>query len=115
MRWAVVASVLALATVAAAFATAGSAQSRHPQLRLTSTEPVTVRGTGFGARKRVRIVLRAPALGPTKTMTTSSGGSFTATFPNADVNACAGFSVTATAADGSHATLKRPPGQCALP
>ena len=29
-----------------------------------------------------------------------------------DVNACAGFSVTATGNQGSHATLKRAPGKC---
>ena len=114
MRWAVPALVVVLAALAAVYATAGSSQTGHPQLRLMSTDPLTVRATGFGARERVRVVVRAPALA-SKTMTTGSGGGFTVTFPGTSASSCAGFSVTATAADGSHATLKRAPGQCARP
>jgi hypothetical protein len=106
--------LLAAAGVSAALATAGSSQTGHPQLHLMDASPVTVRATGFEPRERVNVVLRDPALA-TRTMTTGSGGAFTVTFPHTSASSCAGFSVIATAADGAKATLKRAPGQCALP
>ncbi len=109
----VLAAVVALG--AAALAPTGVGQSsRQAQLRLMDTAQPMVRGTGFHARERVRLVVRAPAL-VLRSATASTGGGFTMRLPGVSLSSCAGFSITATGDRGSRATLKRAPGQCAQP
>jgi hypothetical protein len=69
---------------------------------------------GFHAREHVRLVVRAPGA-LTRNATAGAGGGFTMRLAGVDPNACTGFSITATGDHGSRATLKRAPGQCAVP
>jgi hypothetical protein len=95
-------------------AVAGPAAARdsvatRPSLRLFDTSPVTMRGTGFRPNERVVVV----ASGAPRVHVARAGANGVFALKLAiDVNACAGFSVTATGNQGSHATLKRAPGKC---
>lgn len=114
MRRAVAAVALVAALAGVACAPASSGQATRPQLRLLDSDPVTIRATGFKPREHVRVVVRAPNL-VTRAMNAGPQGGFTVRFPGVSTSGCTGFSVTVTGADGSRASLKRPPGQCALP
>ena len=115
MRRAVFALVAVGALAAAALAPSGVGQTAaKPQLRLMDADVLMVRATGFHARERVRLVVRAPAL-VSRDATAGTGGGFTMRLPGVNPSACAGFSITATGDHGSRATLKRAPGMCAQP
>jgi hypothetical protein len=109
---AVAAAVLAAGVVCGP---ASSDQSTRAQLRLMTSSPVTLRGTGFKAGERVRVVTRLPGMA-TKRVTAGSAGSFTVHFAGSAGTRCTGFSVTATGDRGSQASFTRLPEQCgALP
>ena len=109
----VLAAVVALAATALAPTSVGQT-AKGPQLRLMDADVLMVRGTGFRAREHVRIVVSAPGL-VTRNATAGTAGGFTMRLTGVSPSACAGFSITATGDRGSRATLKRAPGQCALP
>jgi hypothetical protein len=104
---------VALLAVAAAVAPAASSSQAvtRPQLRLTATSPIVVRGSGFHAGERVRLVVRAPAL-VIRRVTAGTGGAFTMRVNAFAGDVCAGLSVTATGDHGSRATYRRLPQQC---
>jgi len=107
--------ILPVALAAAALAPAGAGQTAaKPQLQLMDSAALTVRGTGFRAREHVRLVVRGPGL-VTRNATAGTGGGFTMRMAGMSAGSCTGFSITATGDLGSRATLKRAPGQCALP
>ena len=94
-------------------AVARESVATHPSLRLFDTSPVTMRGTGFRPNERVVVVV---ARGAPRVRVARAGANGVFALKLAiDVNACAGFSVTATGNLGSHATLKRAPGKCPAP
>lgn len=94
---------------------ATSGQAARAQLRLMTSSPVTLRGTGFKAGEHVRVVTRLPGMA-TKSVTVGSFGSFTVRFTGSAGTRCTGFSVTATGDRGSRASFTRLPEQCgALP
>ena len=117
MRWAVTALValgaVVVVAVAVAMATTG-ASSRAAQLRLLEDAPLTIRGTGFKPRERVRLTIRA-GRAAVRHAVAGMGGGFTMRVAGMSADTCTGFSVTATGAGGSRASLKRAPGQCPLP
>jgi hypothetical protein len=111
-------TLLILGTLVAT-AVAGSsaaADSAKPSLKLTNAQPLTIRGTSFHARERVRVVLR-PASGAATTKRVRAGrhGSFTTTFASVQLSRCAAFQVTAQGSNGSRATLRRPPLPACMP
>jgi hypothetical protein len=115
MRRAAFALALPVALAATVLAPTGAGQTAaRPSLQLMDTAALTVRGTGFRAREHVRLVVRAPGL-VTRNTTAGTGGGFTMRLAGMSAGSCTGFSVTATGDQGSRATLKRAPGQCALP
>ena len=115
MRRAAIALASLVALAAVAFAPAGAGQTAaKPQLQLMDADVLTVRATGFHAREHVRLVVRAPGV-VTRNATAGAGGGFTMRLTGVNPSACTGFSITATGDDGSRATLKRAPGQCAIP
>ena len=77
-------AVLVAAAGLLAAAVTGSPAASTPRLKLIAASPMTVRGSGFVAHEHVRLRLRERdhAL-TTRTVTASSTGSFTATFPAA--------------------------------
>ena len=76
--------------------------------------PAMLRGAGFQPREHVRVVVVSGATRTVKKLVATRLGRF-AVRMRADLNACQGFSATAFGSNGTKATLKRAPGQCALP
>jgi hypothetical protein len=103
----------AASLIGLAVASAGSA-STHPTLRLTDDASVTLRGTGFKDRERVRVMV-ATKTHASKSVTASTAGAFVVRFAGMSTSACAGFSATAVGTNGSRASFKRSPGMCAVP
>ena len=106
--------------IAALFTTGvfGQAFAATPKatLRLVDdTTPVTLHGTGFQPRERVRIVIVAGSAQSVRRTVATRVGRFVVKLESVDVNACTALSIRALGSDGTKATLKRLPGQCALP
>jgi hypothetical protein len=104
--------ILAAVALAAAPAATQAARLLHPRLTL-SPEPVVVRGIGFHAQERV--LVRVYAGGSySHRVTATTRGTFRAAFPNASVDTCQGYVVTAVGNRGSRASLKFMP-ECPPP
>lgn len=93
-----VVAVLAAVGVAAALISGAPADGRStrqskPSLALTRSDPVTIAGHHFTARKRVRVLLVAGAT-RARTVRTSRTGAFTVTFSAAMIDRCSSWSVT---------------------
>jgi hypothetical protein len=108
---AVVAAALALVLAGLG---AGSASSRHASLRLVRVAPLQVRGTGFQARERVRVVANLARLSVVKRVQASPRGSFAVAF-SLTPSHCSGLRVMAVGNAGTRATLKRPPLPACMP
>jgi hypothetical protein len=105
--------MLVAASLAASTFATGSAK---PHLKLTKTQPLTIRGASFHTRERVRLVLRQ-ASGAVTTNRVRAGrhGRLTTAFAGVQLSRCAGFQVTAHGSAGSRATLRRPPLPACMP
>lgn len=80
------------------------------QLRLTGTQPISVRGLAFRPAERVNLVLRLTTNATWRQSTTASHtGAFDVAFTAAKVGHCTGFTVRATGLAGSTAVLRRVP------
>jgi hypothetical protein len=109
---AVVAAALALSL--AGLATGSTSARHHPALRLIKPMPLQVRGSGFHAQERVRLVAKVGNFTSTRRLRASSSGSLAVTF-RLGASHCSGLLVIATGNTGSRATLKRPPLPECLP
>ena len=99
--------VLAAAAWIAATGLAGAnGNHRATKLVLRSSDPATMRGTGFKARSRVRVTY-VGAQTFVRRPVTNSLGTFTATFPTV-VDRCSGFSVSASQPGRATVVLKSP-------
>ena len=94
--------VIALVWTSAALS---SAQRLKPRLRLADASPLTLKGTHFRARERVRITVSASET-QTRVVRTARNGSFTAQFPDLVISRCSGFAVLAVGASGDRASMK---------
>jgi hypothetical protein len=84
-------------------------------LRIVDTSPLTVRGTGWHARERVRVKVAAEAT-TTRTVQTTLAGAFTTAFPTVTVQRCGDpVWITAIGASGARATVKLPVPECPPP
>jgi hypothetical protein len=108
--------VLVALAVAVLAATGATAPTAKPRLTMIAAAPVTVRGSQFRAHERVRVVLHEAA-GATVVHRVRAGGRgrFTTSFGTVTLGRCGGFSVTATGALGSRATLRRPQLPACMP
>jgi hypothetical protein len=107
-RRVLVAAAVVLLAGGAVVAQVGARPGRpQAKLRLTAIAPVSVRGSGFDARERVRLRLRSLAA-PTATrrVRANRAGSFTASFLAVAVDRCSAFSVTAVGRSGRRATVR---------
>jgi hypothetical protein len=91
----------ALCVVLAAPAAAGI----KPRLALVHASPLTVRGTGFAARERVRVTVRTAARTVVRSARTSGAGAFTVRFAGVRLGPCG--AVAAAGARGDRATFTR--------
>ena len=104
--------LLAIALLAAALALPawGRDAGRAPALRIVDRTPLTVSGTGFGAREEVRLTLRTGrARAFARSTRADAAGAFRAAFGVlVAVEPCRGaLVVTATGSRGSRATVRR--------
>ncbi len=108
----------AVAAVAMAILVAGwpathvDARSR-PALRLVTLSPMSVHGSGFGARERVRVRLWThDELTATRHVRATRRGGFTVSFARVLIDRCSAFNVTAVGRSGRTATLGRARFRC---
>ncbi len=100
----------------AALALTGTASggASKPTLELVRGKPLTVRGSGFQRRERVRVTIVASG-NFARTVRTSARGTFTAAFGGVSFSfdRCGnGWVITARGARGDAATLKLPQPEC---
>ncbi len=100
--------VAAGAVVAVVLAQNDSSQSSagkgSPALLMASMQnPLTVSGTGFRSKERVRVVVKRAGPSARKRARADSRGAFRVVFRR--VNACDSLTVTATGSQGSRASL----------
>ncbi len=114
-RGVAVAVLLAAALVSAAATTAASTQPK-PRLTLVATAPLTVIGTNFRSRERVRVIAIVGAERETRRTRASSSGTFRVAFSEAvRLDRCLGIFVSAVGSGGSRAALKLPQPACPPP
>jgi hypothetical protein len=101
-------ALAAIALAAVLAATTAVAGGGSPSLRLVRAAPLTVHGTGFGARERVRVTFHGRSVAVRRTAA-GAGGGFTVSYGDVLVSRCDGFRVVATGARGNSAVLRRPP------
>ncbi len=108
-------TALAVAFVAVALAASAAGQSatssRQPAMKIVDKTPLTLRGTGFAAGERVRLVVRVPGRVQTR-VTASRRGLFVAVFSRAGYNRCSGLTAFAIGSRGSRARLLLPAPAC---
>ncbi len=105
-------SLLTLAALSAAFAAApllGSADAapRKATLTIVDPSPVTVAGHGFRRGERVTVRLVGGGVVHRKVVVANRFGRLTARWADAVLPECSPYSVTATGARGSQATLRK--------
>ena len=95
-------------------AAAGAAGQSQARLHILRAQPLTVRGTGFDARERVRVVVFAASTRQ-KMLQANAAGGFITRFSGVAVSfgRCGtGLFVSARGSAGSFAALKRPAPEC---
>jgi hypothetical protein len=93
--------------VLASGAIAATDSQQAPTVRLERMSPLVVSGTGFGSRSSIRVVVSWKATRLEKTVRTTSGGAFTASFSAAlTVYACRASEILAVATNGLRATWR---------
>jgi hypothetical protein len=106
IAFAVLLAAMAFGVVAPATAT------QTAKLRVVALRPVTVKGLGFRADERVRVVLSAKVR-HARTVRTTRTGTFVARF-DVLLDLCAAFNLRATGSSGAVAVVARkPPPSCA--
>jgi hypothetical protein len=98
---------LALAYTAAALLGAGTAAAAA-RLQVVTQQPLTVRGAGFVRHESVRVRLLMPGMEMVRRVRATRRGRFTVRFAGAAPDRCSGYSIVASGASGSFATLRWP-------
>lgn len=106
--------LLVEAVAVAAVPPAAGERSVKPSLRLASLAPLTLRGTGFVPRERVRIEVSGTAAARRRTLALASG-SFTVRFDGVALTRCDFVRVVAVGSRGSRAVLKHLPSPACIP
>lgn len=110
MRRTVCLALAGLVTQLAGFAHA----TEVPGVRVSETEPFTVRGFSFRPGERVKIVVRAGHRFETA-RTAAADGSFSAVLPGVKFDECRGYVVKAEGNLGSRASRKLRAAECGAP
>jgi hypothetical protein len=98
---------VAAAALVAIAATPGATAAPKAALKLVRSHPVTVHGTGFHSRERIRVVLHERSGVHWRRARASASGGFSTTFARVSIGRCGRFSITATGRAGSRASLGR--------
>jgi hypothetical protein len=88
-----------------------TAAAAKAELRLAGGAPLTLRGTHFESRERVRLIVVARRK-VTKSLTATGGGAFVVRLHGITVGRCQGFTAFAVGSRGSRASLSSPNVYC---
>lgn len=111
----VTAALAAVVAFALGLAGAEAEVTRTPTLRMLDSSPLTVRGTAFKPRERVRVTAVADVR-RVRALRVSRAGTFTTRFADLALDPCSGGGrVLAVGARGSSAELKVVPRMCPPP
>jgi hypothetical protein len=88
-----------------------SATSQQADMTVVDRAPLTLRGTGFAANERVRVIVRV-ARRKQMRLTASRRGSFQAAFRGLSYNRCSGLTAFAFGSRGTRAQLVLPAPVC---
>lgn len=113
MRAGSLVALLAGILVACGSAAAGdeSEAAAKAKLRLAGGAPLTIRGTDFKSRERVRLIV-VESKKVTKTLTATEGGAFVVRFRGLALDKCQGFTAFAVGSRGSRASVSSPNVYC---
>jgi hypothetical protein len=78
------------------------------RLKIVTHAPLTVRGAGFMRHESVRVRLLMPDAEMVRRVRATRRGRFSVRFDGAAPDRCAGYSIVASGASGSFATLRWP-------
>jgi hypothetical protein len=107
----------ALGILALVLSGVASAAPKKATIKLVSeNDPMIVRGVGFRAKERVKVVVtvKTPASTWRRAAVATKTGTFRATIGLVQTGRC-GYSIRATGSRGSVATLKTPPLPACMP
>lgn len=90
------------------------APSGAATIKVVDRTPLTLRGTGFAAGERVRVVVRTTSTRQLR-LNATARGSFVAAFRAASYNRCSGLSAFAFGSRGTRAHLVLPAPACPPP
>jgi hypothetical protein len=110
-RTALAGAFVVVALGASAGQSATHITSGPPAMSIVDRTPLTLRGTGFGAGERVRVLVRSPGSAQ-KRVTASRRGLFVAAFSKTSYNRCSGLTAFAIGSRGSRARLLLPAPAC---
>jgi hypothetical protein len=96
-------------------ATAVQSASGQARLRLLSSAPLKVKGTGFASGERVVVRLKGAASVTRKRTTANRAGAWVLSFPRLSADRCDVLIVSAVGNRGSRAGLKLPQPLCPPP
>jgi hypothetical protein len=108
--------IITMCTSLLVLAGSGSAaKPKAPKLAVVSYAPVVVKGSGFGSRERIRVLVDFQGRTTRQALRASARGAFSATFPGLQIDRCDGGVVArAIGAQGNTAVAKIGPlPQCA--
>jgi hypothetical protein len=105
--------LVALGTACGAAAKDESGIARTPRLEIVRAAPLTIRGAGFRARERVRVLATAAGV-ETRRVSASAAGTFTVRL-SLEAGRCTALVVQAFGAAGSRAMIDRPTLDCIEP
>lgn len=107
----VAALALALGVITATSRAAVDASAR---LRITHVAPLVVRGTGFNASERVRLVVRLNGVPRKRMLRASAGGAFVASFATPSYDPCRDDIAVVATGSRHKAAAKLPQRECPI-
>jgi hypothetical protein len=106
---------LGAACAVALSAPAATDATRRAKLQLADREPLTLKGSRFLARERVRVTLTVEGRPYVRWTRAGRPGIFTVRFSEVHVDRCSGFIARAVGNGGSRAEFKLPQPLCPPP
>jgi hypothetical protein len=101
-----------LAVAVACLVLAVPAVAARPRLAIVRASPVTVRGTGFVARERVRLTLRTATRTVVRSTRANASGAFTVSFAGMRLGPCGAIAAAGSRGDRASLTRHRGVASC---
>ena len=108
-------AIVAFLVLVPAGAAAHDTAAGKAKLRIMSSTPLKVKGTGFAPSERVLVRVRGREGLTRKRVTAGRSGAWVLGFPSVSYERCSGLIVSAVGSQGSHAGVKLPEPLCPPP